>query len=101
MTLGYDICKLLSKVTLDERMDKLIDEVRNDRMKSKNNPSAQFQYNIPDMLLEIIKSKFYEADYKNITQKLLYEDVDYEYAVENGIAIVARSDIFNYKLGDH
>lgn len=93
----YDICKLLSEVTLDERMDKLIDKVRDDRMKSKNNPSAQVQYNIPDMLSEIIESRFYEADYKNITQKLLYENVDYEYAVTNGIAIVAKSDVFNYK----
>ena len=64
-------------VILDEEMDALVDMVRNDRMLSKNNPSAQLEYIIPEMLEEIIKSRFYEPDYKNVTQKLLYEDIDY------------------------
>lgn len=93
----YDICKLLSQIELNNELDALIDEVRDDRMFSKNNPSAQLEYNIPDMLKEIIQSRFYESDYRNITQKLLYEDIDYDYAVENGIAIVAESDVFLYK----
>lgn len=93
----YDICKLLREVELDEELDKLIDRVRDDRMQSKNNPSAQLEYIIPDMLKEIIRSRFYEPDYKNITQKLLYEDISYDYAIENGIAIIAESDVFIYK----
>lgn len=93
----YDICKLLSSVTMNADLDSLIDDVRDDRMKSKNNPAAQLQYNMPDMLKEIIESRFYESDYKNVTQKLLYEDVGYDYAIENGIAIVAQSDVFLYK----
>lgn len=93
----YDICKLLEKVELNPQLDELVDKVREDRMKSKNNPSAQLQYNIPEMLREIIRSKFYESDYKNITQKLLYEDVSYSYAIEHGIAIIAESDVFEYK----
>lgn len=93
----YDICKLLSQIELDDELDTLIDIVRNDRMFSKNNPSAQLEYNIPDMLKEIIDSRFYESDYIDITQKLLYEDIGYDYAIENGIAIVAQSDVFLYK----
>ena len=93
----YDICKLLREVELNEELDKLIDMVRDDRMQSKNNPSAQLEYFIPDMLKEIIRSRFYESDYKNITQKLLYEDISYDYAIENGIAIIAESDVFIYK----
>ncbi len=93
----YDICKLLREVELNEELDKLIDMVRDDRMKSKNNPSAQLEYCIPDMLKEIIRSRFYELDYKNVTQKLLYEDISYDYAIENGIAIIAESDVFVYK----
>lgn len=93
----YDVCKLIGQIELDEELDALVDEVREDRMFSKNNPSAQLEYVIPEMLDEIIKSRFYESDYKNITQKLLYEDVDYDYAVEKGIALVAKSDIFIYK----
>ena len=93
----YDICKLLSQIELNNELDALIDEVRDDRIFSKNNPSAQLEYNIPDMLKEIIQSRFYESDYRNITQKLLYEDIDYDYAVENGIAVIAKSDVFEYK----
>ena len=93
----YDICKLLREVELNEELDKLIDMVRDDRMQSNNNPSAQLEYFIPDMLKEIIRSRFYEPDYKNVTQKLLYEDISYDYAIENGIAIIAESDVFVYK----
>ena len=95
----YDICKLAGQLKLDEEMDALVDKVREDRMLSQNNPSAQLNYIIPEMLEEIIESKFYESDYKNVTQKLLYEDIDYDYAVQNGIALVAQSDVFIYKKG--
>jgi len=93
----YDICKLLGQVELNDDLSELVDKVREDRMDSKNNPSAQLEYKIPDMLREIIDSRFYESDYRNITKKLLYEDIDYDYVVENGIAIVAESDVFLYK----
>ena len=69
----------------------------NSRRKSKNNPSAQLNHDIPKMLKEIIDSHFYESDYNNVTKKLLYEDVSYEEAIGNGIAKVADMDIFEYK----
>lgn len=93
----YDICKLLEQVELNKELDELIDIVRDDRLQSKNNPSAQLQYDIPTMLEEIIEDRFYESDYKNVTQKLLYEDISYDDAIEGGIAIVAKSDVFKYK----
>ena len=90
----YDIAKLLPEIQFTAEFKELITEVRKDRMQSKNNPSAQPQYDITEMLKEIIDSRFYEADYNNITRKLLYEDVSYESAIENGIAIVAEKGIF-------
>jgi len=93
----YDICKLLPQVKLDEHLSKLIDDVRDDRMHSKNNPSAQLEYNIPDMLNEIIVSHFFESDYRDVTMKLLYENINYNYAIENGIAKIAKSDVFLYQ----
>lgn len=92
----YDIAKLLPEVEITPELDALIDRVRDDRMKSKNNPSAQLEYNIPDMLKDIILSRFYESDYNNITKKLLYEDMSYNDAIEKGIALVADMDIFEY-----
>lgn len=90
----YDIAKLLPKVEINKELENLIDEVRKDRMQSKNNPSAQPEHNIPEMLKEIINSRFYEADYNNVTKKLLYEDVSYDEAIKNGISIVAEKGIF-------
>ncbi len=93
----YDIAKLLPEIKITPELDDLIDEVREDRMQSKNNPSAQPEHDIPQMLKEIIRSRFYEPDYNNITKKLLYEDMSYEDVIKNGIAVVADMDIFEYK----
>ena len=93
----YDIAKLLPKVEIDDELGVLIDEVREDRMLSRNNPSAQPEHNIPEMLKEIISSRFYEQDYNNITKKLLYENVSYDEAIAGGIAKVAELDMFEYK----
>lgn len=90
----YDISKLLTRVKLDDSLKPLIKEVRADRLKLKNNPAALPQYNITEMLYEIIESRFFEADYRDITAKLLYEDISYDEAVKNGIAIVAKSALF-------
>lgn len=92
----YDICKLLPEIKLDKELSYLIDVVRDDRMISKNNPSAQLKYNIPEMLKEIISNHFYERDYRDVTQKLLYEKIDYNQAINEGIAVVAKSDVFVY-----
>ncbi len=93
----YDIAKILPHVKLNKELDELIDNVRDDRMYSKNNPSAQLKYDIPVMLSEIIESRFYESDYNNVTKKLLYEDVSYNDAIKSGIAVLADMDIFKYK----
>ena len=79
---------------MSDNLSELIREVRKDRMQSKNNPSAQPEYDIPEMLKEIIETRFYEPYYNNITKKLLYEDVSYDEAVNNGIKIVAETELF-------
>ena len=44
---------------------------------------------------EPVYSKNIKSDYRwNVTQKLLYEDISYDYAIENGIAIIAESDVY-------
>lgn len=93
----YDIAKLYPKVSINDELEALIDEVRKDRMQSKNNPSAQPEYDIPGMLREIIDSRFYEPDYNNITKKLLYEEVAYDEAINGGIVKVAELDLFKYR----
>lgn len=90
----YDIAKLVQHIQPTDDLKTLIADIRKDRMKSRNNPSAQPEYDIPEMLKEIIRSRFFESDYNSITKKLLYEDVSYDEAVEKGIAAIAETDLF-------
>ena len=93
----YDIAKILPCIKLDENLDQLIDEVRDDRMRSKNNPSADLKYNINEMLKEIIETRFYEKDYNTSTNMLLYEKYSYDEAIKNGIAKIVETDVFTYR----
>lgn len=90
----YDIAKIYPLIKFDDSLMELIKLVRNDRSKSKNNPSADYKYDINDMLDEIIKSRFYEPDYNGLTVKLLYEPYDYDKAISNGIANVILKKVF-------
>lgn len=90
----YDIAKIIPHIEFTDDLRELVVKVRQDRMKSKNNPSAQPEYDISNMLMEIINSRFYESDYNTITRRLLYEDVSYDEAIKGGIAVVAKSNVF-------
>lgn len=90
----YDIAKILPKISFNIELKKLIEDVRKDRSKSKNNPSANMIYDITSMLNEIISTRFYESDYRNVTLKLLYENIDYDDVIDKGIKIVASYKIF-------
>ena len=85
---------MLNRIEINEELDTLIDLVRDDRMHSKSNPSASLEYNIHSLISGIIKNKYYESDYKNITQKLLYEDISYDYVIEQGLSKILECDTF-------
>lgn len=65
----YDIAKIIPYINFDDNFKKLVLKVRTDRIKCKNNPSANPKYDITLMLKEIIDSKFFESDYKKINSK--------------------------------
>ena len=91
----YDIAILIKVIDMDKDYSELIAEVRADRDNPKyKNYSAQEQYNITDLLKEIISKEVFRADYENLTLKLLYSPMGYEEAVKNGIQIVADKDMF-------
>lgn len=90
----YDIAKIIPHIDLDESLSELIEKVRKDRMKSKNNPSAQLKYNINELLNDIIDNRFFESDYNTLTTKLLYEECCYDKAIKEGIAKVLKSNLF-------
>lgn len=93
----YDIYKLLPKVELDNKFRDLVVAVRKDRMKSPVCYSAKAGVNPQDVLRKLVQEKAFESDYKQVTDKLLLEDVSYEEAIRAIIAIM-DSGIFLFKL---
>lgn len=77
----YDIYKLLDHITLDNEFKNLVTEVRKVRQAMTKCPSANESANIHDVLSQIISIEFYKEDYENLTELLLYENVDYETAI--------------------
>lgn len=90
----YDIAKIYPYIIIDKEFTNFIKKVRLDRTKSKNNPSANDQYNINELLNEIITTRFFEKDYNFLTTKLLYEHYPYDLAIENGISKIKNLNIF-------
>ena len=77
----YDIYKLLPLVKQDDAFRALVREVRAVRKESVICPSAADGVNIPELLAEMIQKEAYREDYRNLTEKLLEEEVDYDPAV--------------------
>ena len=90
----YDICKIYDNINFDDSLKELVKKVREDRAKLKSNPSANQEYNINSLLSEIIDKRFYEKDYNKLTSKLVYEDIDYDFAIANGIQRVIKTNAF-------
>ncbi len=77
----YDLYKILSNVVLDDKLKILVKEVREDRKTHSRCYTAQDQYDIPCILKKIINEKIYFKDYKEITEKVLFDETSYETAI--------------------
>ena len=89
----YDIYKLLPLVKQDDAFRALVREVRAVRKESVICPSAADGVNIPELLAEMIQKEAYREDYRNLTEKLLEEEVDYDTAV-TALERIAASGMF-------
>ena len=89
----YDLYKLLDKVTLDSELKSLVKEVREERKTHARCYTADKKYNIPSILKEIIDKMTYYKDYKEITEKVLYDGTEYETAIEALHSIIS-SEVF-------
>ncbi len=78
----YDLSRLLTLVTLDDNLKALIREVREDRKLGTKCYSAQDGVNIPELLRQMIDTKFFKKDYEDSTEKLLSKSVAYDEAVK-------------------
>ena len=90
----YDICKIYNNITINENeFIKLFNEIRVERTKHKNNPSAEPRFCINDLLKEIVETRFYELDYNTITVQLLYKYESYDDVMKSGIQKIIDSGI--------
>lgn len=95
----YDIYKLLDVVDLDESMRQLVRDVFEERKPHVNCHSAKDGIDMNAVLREIVDMSIYAQDYKDITEKILFEEVDYETAV-SALRRIIESGIFSRPI-DH
>lgn len=89
----YDIYKLLDIVELNEDLRQLAKEVYNERAGIKNCYSAKDGIDMNDLLQEIIDKEVYKKDYQDITEKILFDKVDYTVAID-GVRKVVDFRVF-------
>ena len=89
----YDIYKLLDIVELNEDLRNLSKEVYNERIGIKNCYSAKDGIDMNKLLQEIIDKEIYKKDYQDITEKILFDNVDYSVAID-GVRKVVEFGLF-------
>lgn len=73
----YDIFKILDKITIDEKLKALFEEVKMDRKAHQTCVSAQDGFDIKKCFGELIEKDIYKNDFETLTYPLLFEEVDY------------------------
>ena len=86
----YDIYKIYPHIKFDEEFGKLVAQTREVRRNSQKSSAAEVGVDISRLLQEIIDRKVYKNDYRDITQKLLFENVDYDTVAETICQIISR-----------
>ena len=88
----YDIYKLLEIVEINEDLRQLAKDVFEERKGHQNCHSAKDEIDMNALLQEIIDKEVYKKDYQDITEKILFDKVDYSTAVK------ALQNVVNSKL---
>lgn len=89
----YDIYKLLDIVELNEELRQLVKDVFEERKGHQNCHSAKDEIDMNALLQEIIDNEVYRKDYQDITEKILFDKVDYLTAVK-ALQSVVNSKLF-------
>ncbi len=90
----YDIYKLLDVVVLDASVKQLVWDVFEERKPHINCHCAKEGIDMNTLLQEIIDKAAYKQDYEGITEKILFEKVEYDEAITALRKIIA-SGIFS------
>ena len=74
----YDLHCLAPDIQMDSNFFDLFYEVREIRKTQPNNPSAQSETPLPELLKQVTNTDFYINDYNKNTTKMLFEKIPYE-----------------------
>ncbi len=88
----YDIYKLLEIVEINEGLRQLAKDVFEERKGHQNCHSAKEEIDMNVLIQEIIDKEVYKKDYQDITEKILFNKVDYSTAIK------ALQNVVNSKL---
>lgn len=89
----YDIYKLTPMIKFDDKLIRLIGEIREHRAKMSICPSAKENVDITALIIEFCENDFYKEDYHAITSYFAEDYVSYEDAIEN-LRKLAQRKIF-------
>jgi predicted nucleotidyltransferase component of viral defense system len=77
----YDLYKIYPEIKFDENYTNLVAEIRMVRKTHNTCFSAQDGVCIQDILKKIVSEDYYKSDYEQITQSMMFEDVEYSKAI--------------------
>lgn len=77
----YDLYKLYPKIAFDDSFRQLVSDVREIRRSHITCLSAQEGVNLPELLRKIVDEDYFKADYNQITDTLLFENLPYSQAI--------------------
>ena len=89
----YDIYKLLDIVELNDELRLLAKAVFEERKGHPNCHSAKDDIDMNKLLQEIIDKEAYKKDYQDITEKIVFDNVDYSTAIK-ALQTVVDSKLF-------
>lgn len=89
----YDIYRLLDIVELNEELRQLVRDVFEERKGHQNCHSAKDEIDMNALLQEIIDKEVYKKDYQDITEKILFDKVEYSTAVK-ALQTIVNSKLF-------
>lgn len=89
----YDIYKLLEIVEINEDLRQLAKDVFEERKGHQNCHSAKDEIDMNALLQEIIDKEVYKKDYQDITEKILFDKVEYSTAVK-ALQTIVNSKLF-------
>ncbi len=89
----YDIYKLLDIVEMNDDLRMLAKSVFEERKGHPNCHSAKDDIDMNKLLQEIIDNEAYKKDYQDITEKIVFDNIDYSTAIK-ALQTVVDSNLF-------